>query len=74
MFFLQVYSLSLSLCPLRREPFLWSASLGKVVVPDSSSVPVHAKYVYSLPSAQNSVFKFKHQIVIKFIFQSISYV
>jgi hypothetical protein len=64
----------LSLSPFQREPFLRSVSLVQGVIPDSSSVPVSAKYFYSLSSTQNSVIELKTQIIIKFNFQSISYV
>jgi hypothetical protein len=64
----------LSLSPFRHEPFLRSASQGQGAVLDRRVFPLPQKCFYSLASTQNSVFEFKTQIIIKFNFQSISYV
>jgi hypothetical protein len=53
-----------SLSPSQREPFLMSAPLGQGVILDQQVI-ASANYFYSQPSAQNSVFKFETQIIIK---------
>jgi hypothetical protein len=60
---LQVYSLS----PPQRELFLWSAHPGQGVVLDRRVI-ASANVFYYTSSAQNSVVKFKTQLVIKFNF------
>jgi hypothetical protein len=68
-----LFCLCVSLSLSRRELFLRSASLGQDVVLDRQVI-ASANVFYSQSSAQNSVIEFKTQLVIKFNFQSISFV
>jgi hypothetical protein len=64
------YRCVLSLFPC--EPYLRSASLRHGAVLDRRVI-ISANYLYFQSSAQNSVTKFKTQLVIKFNFQSFSF-
>jgi hypothetical protein len=62
------------LSPFRREPFLKLISLGQGAILDHLKCSTSINAFYCLSSAQNSIIQFKTPIVIKFNFQSISFV